>query len=136
MIMKDWDQDYTRRTEQLMQRNQEIQDELNKARITEESLWVKEREYAGVKKRLDEVERLNMNLQANTEIKSETVQKVNNRQEVYENQIKTLWQEIDLLNQDKTFLTRESLSLHDWIKRLEDQLDKQHDELMEAKRNA
>jgi len=47
-----------------------------------------------------------------------------------------LKKEIDLVNQDKTFLTRENLTLHDRIKWLEDQLDKQHDELMEAKRNA
>lgn len=61
---------------------------------------------------------------------------MNNRQEMFENQINTLRQEINLVEQDKTFLTRENATLHDRIKRLEEQLDKQHDELMEAKKNA
>jgi len=55
---------------------------------------------------------------------------------MFENQINTLRQEINLVEQDKTFLTWENATLHDWIKWLEEQLDKQHDELMEAKKNA
>lgn len=55
---------------------------------------------------------------------------------MFENQINSLRQEINLVEQDKTFLTRENATLHDRIKWLEEQLDKQHDELMEAKKNA
>ena len=41
-----------------------------------------------------------------------------------------------MLEQDKTFLSWENATLHDWVKRLEDQIDKLHSELMEAKKNA
>lgn len=61
---------------------------------------------------------------------------MNNWQEMFENQINSLRKEINLVEQDKTFLTRENATLHDRIKWLEEQLDKQHDELMEAKKNA
>lgn len=105
-------------------------------RITEEGLKAKEREYGAVKERLDEMERLNSHLQVNSEFQTDNVKKAGNRQEHYENQIASLRQEIDLLNQDKTFVTRENATMHDRVKRLEDQIDKQHEEVYDAKKNA
>lgn len=47
-----------------------------------------------------------------------------------------LRREIDLLNQDKTFLTRENVSLEERFKRVEEKLDRTEAELLETKRSA
>ena len=48
----------------------------------------------------------------------------------------SLRREIDLLNQDKTFLSRENVGLEERVKRLQDKLDRVEEELSEAKRQA
>lgn len=44
--------------------------------------------------------------------------------------------EIDILNQDKTFLNRENTSLEERVKRLTDKLDRNEEELLESKKTA
>ena len=48
----------------------------------------------------------------------------------------SLRREIDILNQDKTFLTRENTSLLERIKRLEEKLDRSEAELLDSKKAA
>ena len=48
----------------------------------------------------------------------------------------SLRREIDLLNQDKTFLSRENAGLEERVKRMEDKLDRTEAELSDAKRTA
>ena len=47
-----------------------------------------------------------------------------------------LRREVDILNHDKTFLSRENVSLEERHKRLEDKLDRTESELLESKRTA
>lgn len=111
--------------------------------MKEGSYKIKERDYESIKERLREFEKANTSLQMHAELQSETVNKVNHQREDYEKQYDGLRKQIDLLNQDKTFLTRENATLHDRIKRLEtdveraeDQKDKLYAETSEAKKNA
>lgn len=53
-----------------------------------------------------------------------------------ERRCESLRREIDILNQDKTFLTRENVSLEERFKRVEDKLDRTEAELVEQKRIA
>ena len=43
---------------------------------------------------------------------------------------------MDILSQDKTFLSRENLSLEERLKRMEDKLDRTESELIDSKRTA
>lgn len=142
-ILRDRENDYTNRIEDLEIRNKELQEGINQLRMHEERYKVKERDYDSVKERLRELEKANNSLQVHAEIQSETVQKVNNQREEYEKQYDNLKRQIDLLNQDKTFMERENASLHDRIRRLEtdverveDQREKQYAEMIEAKKQA
>ena len=96
-----------------------------------------------MKERLRDFEKTNASLQIQSELQTETVKKSNDQRGEYEKQYENLRRQIDLLNQDKTFMTRENATLHDRIKRLEndveraeDQKQKQYAELLEAKKNA
>ena len=142
-VMRQRENDYTTRIEDLEIRNKEFQEVVNKMRMREESYKIKERDYDSMKERLRELEKANNSLQVHAEIQSETVHKANNQREDYEKQYDNLKRQIDLLNQDKTFLERENGNLLDRIKRLEndierleDQKEKQYTEMMEAKKNA
>lgn len=53
-----------------------------------------------------------------------------------ERRSESLRREIDILGQDKTFLTRENVALEERVKRLEEKLDRNEAELSEAKRTA
>lgn len=53
-----------------------------------------------------------------------------------EKRSESLRREIDILNQDKTFLTRENTSLQERVKRMEDKLDRTEAELLDSKRAA
>jgi predicted nucleic acid-binding Zn-ribbon protein len=48
-----------------------------------------------------------------------------------ERRCESLRREIDILNQDKTFLTRENVSIDERYKRIEDKLDRTEAELIE-----
>lgn len=142
-VLNDRENDYTNRIEDLEIRNKEFQETINKLRMKEESYKIKERDFDAIKERIREVEKANGSLQMQTEFQSETVNKANNQREDYEKQYDTLRRQVDILNQDKTFMTRENATLQDRIKRLEhdierleDQKDKQYAEMMDAKKNA
>lgn len=142
-VLRARENDYTNRIEDLEIRNKELQEAMNKMRSREESLKIKERDYDSMKERLRELEKANNSLQVHAEIQSETVLKANNQREDYEKQYDNLKRQIDLLNQDKTFMDRENAGLLDRIRRLENDLDraedskdKQYAELLEAKKNA
>lgn len=142
-VLRDRENDYTNRIEDLEIRNKELQELVNKLRMREEAYKLKERDYDSMKERLREFEKANASLQMHAELQSETVNKATSQREDYEKQYDNLRRQIDLLNQDKTFMTRENATLHDRIKRLEndierveDQKDKQYAELLDAKKNA
>ncbi|CAI2385600.1 unnamed protein product [Moneuplotes crassus] len=142
-VLNDRENDYMSRIEELQIRNKELQETINKLRMKEESYKIKERDYEAMKERLRDFEKANASLQMQAELQSETVHKVNDQRTDYEKQYDGLRKQIDLLNQDKTFLTRENATLHDRIKRLEtdverveDQKDKIYQEMSEAKKNA
>lgn len=142
-VLRDRENDYTNRIEDLEIRNKELQEAINKLRMKEESYKIKERDYESMKERLREFEKANASLQMHAELQSETVNKATSQRQDYEKQYDNLRRQIDLLNQDKTFMTRENATLHDRIKRLENdierlenQKDKQYAEMMDAKKNA
>lgn len=53
-----------------------------------------------------------------------------------EKRSESLKREVDILNQDKQFLSRENASLEERLKRLEDKLDRTESELLDSKRTA
>ena len=53
-----------------------------------------------------------------------------------ERRSESLRREIDIINQDKTFLTRENTSYEERVKRLEDKLDRTEEELLDSKKTA
>ena len=53
-----------------------------------------------------------------------------------ERRSESLRREIDILNQDKNFLTRENTSLLERIKRIEEKLDRTEEELLDSKKAA
>ncbi len=65
------------------------------------------------------MERANTNLILNTDLQKDTAHRASAKEDQYESTIEGLRKEIDLLNQDKTFMTRENATLHDRIGRLE-----------------
>ena len=141
--MRDRETDYVNRIEELEVRNKELQEAIYKMKLKEESYKNVERDYESMKERLREFEKTNASLQIQSELQTETVKRSNDQREEYEKQYDNLRRQIDLLNQDKTFMTRENATLHDRIKRLEndiergeDQRQKQYAELLDAKKSA
>ena len=73
----------------------------------------RDREIAALREQIKAIERDNNELEKDKTLNEATVKKATNRQDHYENSISSLRSEIDILNQDKTFLTRENATLLD-----------------------
>ena len=105
-------------------------------KITEESLRAKEREFESIRSRMLDLEKVNAGLAINSDIQADSVSMSVNQQESFGKRIESLQKEIDLLNQDKTYLTRESEVLKDRSKTLEHKLDLSNEEALDAKKRA
>ena len=66
----------------------------------------------------------------------EQLLRANDFKQDLEKRCEALRRETDILNQDKTFLSRENAGFEERIKRLEDKLDRTEAELVDSKRAA
>lgn len=75
-------------------------------------------------------------MKARCQILEEQLLKANDGKTEVEKRAESLRREIDILTQDKAFLSRENVSLEERLKRMEDKCDRTEAELLDSKKVA
>jgi len=135
-LSRDRDEDSRRKVDAAERRARELEVDLQRLTTQHKALFEKGLGLKDSEGRLRELEIDARSLETrNHQLEEQLARATDLKQEV-EKRAESLRREIDILTQDKSFLSRENASLEERVKRLEDKLDRTESELLDSKRAA
>ena len=116
-LVKDREEDARRRIDASERRVRELEVDLNRVNGQYRTLLDKGLTQKEVDGRLRELEVDHRSLEQRAKLLEDQLAKANDMKQEVERRAESLRREVDILTQDKTFLSRENLSLQDRVKR-------------------
>jgi chromosome segregation ATPase len=116
-LVKDREEDACRRIDASERRVRELEVDLNRVNGQYKTLLDKGLTQKEVDGRLRELEVDHRSLEQRAKLLEDQLAKANDMKQEVERRAESLRREVDILTQDKTFLSRENLSLQDRVKR-------------------
>ena len=135
-LMKDREEDARRRIDTAERRSKELEVDLKKLTSQYHVLSDKGHSHSQVDGKLRDLEVEHRTLKTRCGVLEEQLQKATDVKTEVERRAESLRREIDILTQDKAFLSRENVSLEERLKRMEDKCDRTEAELLDSKKVA
>lgn len=134
--MRDREEDARRRIDAAERRTKELEVDLKKLNSQYQIINEKGHSTQIADSKLKDLEVEHRSLKARCSVLEEQLQKANDLKGEVERRAESLRREIDILTQDKAFLSRENVSLEERLKRMEDKCDRTEAELLDSKKVA
>jgi hypothetical protein len=135
-LMKDREEDARRRIDAAERRTKELEVDLKKINSQYQVLSEKGHSNQLIDNKMRDLEVDHRSLKSRCSVLEEQLQKANDIKSEVEKRAESLRREIDILTQDKAFLSRENVSLEERLKRMEDKCDRTEAELLDSKKVA
>ena len=135
-LMRDREEDARRRIDTAERRTRELEVDLKKLTTQYQVVSEKGANQLQIDGKLRDLEVEHRSMKARCQILEEQLLKANDGKTEVEKRAESLRREIDILTQDKSFLSRENVSLEERLKRMEDKCDRTEAELLDSKKVA
>ena len=135
-MLKEREEDARRKQDSQERRIKDLESDLHKLNNQYKNVVEKGLQQKEIDDRFRQLDIDHRSLQNQYKMLEDNLAKVQSLRSESEKRADSLRREIDLLNQDKTFLTRENVSLEERYKRLEEKQDRTEAELLDSKRAA
>ena len=135
-LSREREEDARRKLDAMERRSKELETDLHKLNNQYKIVLDKGVQQKDVDERMKQLEIDYRSMKNQNKMLEDQIVKYQDSKLDTEKRAESLRREVDILNQDKTFLTRENTSLHERIKRLEEKLDRNEAELLDSKKAA